>query len=159
MKNYIKLFCLTFFSLIIVISCKKEIDYHPEWDPSTMSGKIDGVLLRCSLLAAQTNVIGDKKTLQIVGQNGNSAFSLTIVDFKGVGTYPVTSPNLAMYIANSPVLQNTFMAIDEGNIKITAYTDQKIKGTFEFKGYNQNGNSKTAVSITDGTFDMPYSNE
>lgn len=159
MKNYIKLFCLAFFCLLTITSCKKEIDYHPEWDPSFMSGKIDGVLLECPLLAAQTNVIGEKTTLQIVGQHNNKAFTLTINDFKGVGTYPVSSPNEAIYIANSPKLQNTFTAIDEGNIKITSYTDQKIKGTFEFQGYNQDGNIITSVNITNGTFFMPYSKQ
>lgn len=139
--------------LIITSSCKKEIDYHPEWDVSSMSGKIDGVLLQCTFATAQTYVIGGKTTLQILGNKVTSGFSLVINDFKGVGTYTLSDSNIATYLPNTAGLQDAYLSNSNGTIKITSYlADKYIKGTFEFKG--QNYVTSDTKTISEGQFSI-----
>ncbi|MCZ4223635.1 DUF6252 family protein [Pedobacter rhodius] len=139
------LFCISF------SSCKKEINYHPEWEVSTMSGKIDGVLLKCTLASAQTYTIGSTTMIQISGSKGNIGFTLMINNFKGIGTYSIADSNIATYLEGNSGMQDAYMALSKGTIKITSYSaDKLIKGTFEFEGEN------TAISktknITEGQF-------
>lgn len=138
--------------LLITSSCRKEIDYHPEWDSSSMSGKVDGVLLQCTIATAQTYAIGGKTIVQISGNKGITGFSLMINDFKGVGTYSL-SDNMAIYLLSTSGLQDAYMGTSSGTIKITSYlADQYIKGTFEFKG--ENYVTSATKSITEGQFSI-----
>ena len=141
---------MAFLCLLFITSCNKKIDYHPEWDVSTMSGKIDGVLLQCTSASAQSFVLGAKTTLQIIGNKGNSGFSIMIDDFKGVGTYNVSDQNLATYLLGTAGLQDAYISSSTGSVKITSYTENLIKGVFEFKGQNiLNSDTK---NITEGQF-------
>jgi len=148
-----KLSLLALVCLLITSSCKKEIDYHPEWDTSSMSGKVDGVLLQCTFTTAQTYVIGDKTTLQISGNKVTSGFSLVIIDFKGAGTYTISDSNMATYLPNVTGLQDAYLSTSNGTIKITSYlANQYIKGTFEFKG--QNYVTSATKTISEGQFSI-----
>ena len=148
-----KLFFLAFICLIITSSCKKEIDYHPEWDVSSMSGKVDGVLLQCSFTTAQTYTVNGKTSLQILGNKENDGFSFLIDDFKGNGIYSLASNNIATYLSGVSGLQDAYLGAS-GTIKIVSSTDKMIKGTFDFKGQNiSNGVTK---SITEGQFSINY---
>lgn len=132
-------------------SCKKEINYHPEWDVSSMSGKIDGVLLKCTLASAQTYTVGTETIIQISGSKGNVGFTLMINNFKGVGTYNIADGSIATYLEGTSGTQDAYMALSKGTIKITSYSaDKLIKGTFEFDGENI-VTSKTK-NITEGQF-------
>jgi hypothetical protein len=150
-KLSFKFFLLALTCFIFTTSCKKEIDYHPEWNLSSMSGKIDGVLLECTLATAQTYVVGGKTTIQISGNKGLNGFSLMIDDFKGVGTYNVADNNQGVYLTGVAGLSDSFIGLKEGTIKITSYEDQKIiTGTFEFKG--ENPTNSATKNITEGKF-------
>jgi len=152
-KTYLKLFLPALICLLIISSCKKEIDYHPEWDVATMSGKVDGTLLTCTVASAQFFTSNGKTTLQIIGNKGEAGFSLMVDDFKGAGTYNLTDNNLATYLATTNGLQDAFLSSSAGAIKITSYTPDKIiKGTFEFKG--ENIFTSTTKTITEGQFSM-----
>ncbi|TCD11116.1 hypothetical protein EZ449_06375 [Pedobacter frigidisoli] len=153
MKIYFRLILLASLCLIFTSSCKKEIDYHPEWDKSAMSGKIDGVLLECTLATAQFYVVGTKTTLQILGNKGTSGFSLMINDFMGTGTYKVADNNMAIYLLGIAGLQDAYQGYEIGTIKITSYTENKIiKGTFEFTGKNYS--TLVNKNITEGQFNI-----
>ncbi|SER54902.1 DUF6252 family protein [Pedobacter rhizosphaerae] len=141
---------MAFLCLLFTTSCNKKIDYHPEWDVSIMSGKVDGVLLQCSSASAQTFVVGAKKTLQIIGNKGSSGFSIMIDDFKGAGTYNLSDQNLATYLLGTSGLQDAYLSSSSGSVKITSYTEKQIKGVFEFKG--QNIVSLNTKNITEGQF-------
>jgi len=146
-----KLSLLAVVCLLITSSCKKEIDYHQEWDLSTMSAKVDGVLLQCTLATAQVYDVGGKISAQISGFKGTTAFTLVISDFKGVGTYALSDYNLATYLTGTSFFQDTYIGNTSGTIKITSYlADKYIKGTFEFKGENQS--TATSKTISDGQF-------
>jgi hypothetical protein len=151
-KVLFKFSLLALVCLLITSSCRKEIDYHPEWDSSSMSGKVDGVLLQCTIATAQTYAIGGKTIVQISGNKGITGFSLMINDFKGVGTYSL-SDNMAIYLLSTSGLQDAYTGTSSGTIKITSYlADQYIKGTFEFKG--ENYVTSATKSITEGQFSI-----
>lgn len=40
---------------------------------------------------------------------------------------------------------------------ITSEAGDKLKGTFAFKAPNENTTINTSVTVTDGTFDLPFS--
>jgi Family of unknown function (DUF6252) len=154
MKVPFKLSIFALLCLLITSSCKKEIDYRPDWDSSSMSGKVDGVLLQCTMATAQIYVIGGEITVQLTGNKGiNTGFSLMINDFKGVGTYSLSDNNLAAYIQNTSNLQDAYTGTSSGTIKITSYlANQYIKGTFEFKG--ENILTSAIKTITEGQFNI-----
>lgn len=140
------LLCVTF------SSCKKEINYHPEWDLSSMSAKVDGVLLECSIVTAGFFPDGGKTTIQILGNKGEAGFSLMIDDFKGVGTYNTSDSNMAIYLTNVSGT-GTFMSTAKGTIKVTSYTaENNITGTFEFEG--ENLATSVIKNITEGKFSI-----
>lgn len=151
MKLPFKLSLLALICLLITSSCKKEIDYHQEWDLSTMSAKVDGALVQCTLATAQVYDLGGKISAQISGFKGTTAFTLVISDFKGVGTYALSDYNLATYLTGTSFFQDTYIGSTSGTIKITSYlADKYIKGTFEFKGENQS--TATSKTISEGQF-------
>ncbi|MFC3559636.1 DUF6252 family protein [Pedobacter jamesrossensis] len=153
MKVSFKLFALALICLFFTQSCKKVIDYHPEWNTSSMSAKIDGILLECTLATAQFYNIGTQTSVQISGIKEVSGFSLMINDFKGVGTYSVADNNIATYLSSNTGPSESYMANAIGMIKITSYTDQKIiTGTFEFKG--ENVVTSAAKTISEGKFSI-----
>lgn len=153
MKLAFKFALLAVLCLFVTSSCKKEIDYHPEWDSSTMSGKIDGNLLQCTLASAQFYTLDKKTTIQIVGNKGLKGFGLTIDDFKGIGTYKVADHNIATYMEGTAGLQDAYYGTSAGTIKVTSYlADKYIKGTFEFKG--ENIAALASKTITDGQFSI-----
>ncbi len=118
-----------------------------------MSGKVDGILLECTTSAAAFYPLGSKTTVQIIGSKELSGFSLTIDDFKGVGTYNVSGTNMAIYLKGVNGLQDAYLGITNGTIKIISYTENKIlTGTFEFKG--ENSNTSLQKTITEGKFSI-----
>ena len=153
MKVSFKLSLLALVCLFITSSCKKEVDYHQEWDLSTMSGKVDGILLQCTLATAQVYDVGGKISAQISGFKGTSAFTLVISDFKGLGTYALSDYNLATYLTGTSFFQDAYIGSTAGTIKITSYlADKYIRGTFEFKGENQY--TSISKNITEGQFNI-----
>ncbi|KIA93305.1 hypothetical protein OC25_12745 [Pedobacter kyungheensis] len=153
MKATFKFALLAVFCLFITSSCKKEIDYHPEWSLSTMSGKIDGNLLECTLASTQFYTLDNKTTVQIIGNKGVKGFGLTIDNFKGVGTYKVADHNIATYMEGAASLQDAYYGTSAGTIKVTSYlADKYIKGTFEFKG--ENIAALASKTITEGQFSV-----
>lgn len=118
-----------------------------------MSGKVDGILLECTTSAAAFYPLGNKTTVQIIGSKELSGFSLTIDDFKGVGNYNVSVSNMAIYLKGINGLQDAYLGITNGTIKIISYTENKIlTGTFEFKG--ENTNTSLEKTITEGKFSI-----
>lgn len=152
MKVPFKLSLLALICLLITSSCKKEIDYHQEWALSTMSAKVDGALVQCTLATAQLYDVGGEISVQISGNKGiNTGFSLLISNFKGVGTYKLSDNNMAVYLLSTSSLQDAYTGTSSGTIKITSYlADKYIKGTFEFKGENQS--TSTSKNISEGQF-------
>jgi hypothetical protein len=144
--------------LICLSACQKPIVFvegsgpggGPQTNGSSMSAKVDGVLVTCEFATAQSWVDNlGKKNIQLNGLKAPQAFIITWQDFKGVGTYDAL--NLIDYVAGitDPFLQGYFA--ESGVVKVTTYTDKVIAGTFEFVGVNSNGEKK---NITEGKFSI-----
>ncbi|RLJ79955.1 DUF6252 family protein [Pedobacter alluvionis] len=146
-----KLPLLALLCLLITSSCKKEIDYHQKWELSTMSAKVDGVLVQCTLATAQVNDEDGQISVRISGKKEiNTVFSLIISDFKGAGTYNLSDNNKAIYLLDTSG-SSDYIGNTSGAIKITSYlAKQYIKGTFEFKG--ENILTSTSKTISEGQF-------
>ncbi len=92
-----------------------------------------------------------ENTVQVIGRTGVSeAVSLMISDFHGVGVYDTVDRILATYSTSmEDPLQNTYMN-SEGTIKVTSFSNSRMKGEFQFTGKNGPGE---VVVITEGTFE------
>ncbi|PSQ78993.1 MAG: hypothetical protein BRD37_01475 [Bacteroidetes bacterium QH_8_67_23] len=80
------------------------------------------------------------------------------VDRGDTGTYVTTGRGITAEIATTYYTDrgfganNNFLAPEgEGTITIESYTEDQITGSFEFEGVANDG---TAVSVTDGSFDI-----
>lgn len=100
-----------------------------------------------TIIGTIPNLSGDTKSINIIFACSEFTSDLDLVNSDsdcGVGmNYQVTS-------FNDPNSSIVAAAIDEGTINIQEVTNEKIKGTFTFKGEDQNG---TAYNITNGFFD------
>ena len=145
------------FSLILLVniliagSCKKVV-------PSNFSSlkitiKVDGVKKEAS---GEKNVFSvfykDLNSMQIggnIGGSNNESINLSISEFHGVGEYDAeTSAFIGTYTTQLDVDHSYFSS--EGTVKVTSYTNDTIKGEFQFKAANPAGEVKT---ITEGKFE------
>jgi hypothetical protein len=120
---------------------------------SSMSAKVNGVLVQCNIAIAQIDPSGSSVILQINGLKDPEAFTLTFSDFKGTGSYNaadiVSMGSYVNGIANPFI--NAFNATS-GDIKITSYVANKvIVGTFQYVAENSVGDIK---NITEGKFSI-----
>lgn len=156
MKNFKSL--MLFFILLVIgtTSCQKPIEFVEGSGPGStyktaatifMSAKVNGVLVECETVAGLQDV--SNLILQLNGVKSSETFLLAFNGLKGVGTYNAADFNsFATYLNGTDALTNNFLA-DSGTIKITEFTGTTIKGTFDFKASNGNGEQKT---ITEGKF-------
>ena len=154
-----------FFSLLIALlffsSCQKPIVFVegsgpggtiPNFNSSSMSAKVNGVLVTCEFAYAQSYTQAGKLNMQLNGFKNPQAFVITWQDFKGVGTYNAADIiSSANYVAGitDPLTQGYFA--ESGTIKVTTYNDKVIAGTFEFEAANTLGEKK---QITEGKFSI-----
>jgi hypothetical protein len=142
--------------LICFSACQKPIVFvegsgpggGPKTNGSSMSAKVDGVLVECEFATSQSWIDNlGKKNIQLNGLKNPQGFIITWQDFKGVGNYDAL--DLVDYVAGitDPLTQAYFA--ESGTVKVTTYTNKVIIGTFEFIAINSNGQKKT---ITEGKF-------
>ena len=142
-------FCL----LLLIFSCAKKTEHlDVSAGVSMMKAKVDGKLVECSTSLVTFYEVGTKKTIQIVGNKGTEGFSITINDYKGVGSYDLSKDGIAVYLGNSTDAQATNYMADQGTLKITLSTEKMVTGTFEFTASNTAGTSEK--KITEGSFSI-----
>lgn len=132
----------------------------------TVSAKVDGANYSsdAALTSARHSGSGATGSLVITANtmNGRNITMSIMPGFNGVGTYPIGGganvTAIASYIemdaANPMDAQIWSGPFDEsvaGEIKISEITTTNVKGTFHFRGKNDNGSFK---EITDGSFDV-----
>jgi len=129
----------------------------PETNNSTnnLSAKVDGTTIGFTGEAISTTapIIGN--ILTIVTINGEKRMILGIIGYKGVGTYDLSTDGTGSYMKDQTPT-GSFTATS-GTLVITSEAGGKLKGTFSFKAPNENATINTSVTVTDGTFDLPYS--
>lgn len=124
-------------------------------ETGNMNAKIDGTKISFTTEAVLMLNSPLGKSMSIIGSNGVKTMSLSIYDFKGVGTYPVPGSSQCFY--NEDQSQTgSFYSENSGKVVITSANGNKIKGTFEFEAPNQDQNLNTKRNITEGKFEVTY---
>ncbi len=119
---------------------------------TNMSAKINGTVLDLdgdgNLI--KSSLVGDM--MMIMGTSGTKSISLSILNYRGNGTYNVSvSTGSAIYTEDFSA--DAIFTAKSGKITITSATATTIKGTFEFTGTNSANASR---SITEGKFDLSF---
>ena len=141
----------------------------------TIKGDVDGttIVTTTGSTTASSMVSGDYKTLQITGVYSSTgdggatiaeAFGLTIYGYTNEGTYNVTTESTDVILSFNRIIakpgQDTLFELwtarksspgTTGTIIITEATSTRVKGTFTFKGLQENGNLK---EVTNGSFNV-----
>ncbi|WP_316803845.1 DUF6252 family protein [Pedobacter nototheniae] len=149
-----------FVAAIALTSCKKDINYHPEWDKpivadAAMSAKVDGTYT--AFTAQATLITGSPlgKTLTIIGKNGDKIITVAIYDFKGAGVYSIDDLAQASY--NQDLTPSGSFMSSTGSVIVTSSTGTNIKGTFTFVAPNEDSQINTTKTVTEGSFNLAYS--
>jgi hypothetical protein len=167
-------------ALILFASCKKEISGLPEatqTGANTFGARVNGEMWipqqfgpfnASNLLEAR--LLGNNfylKAQNFASSPNESEFDLAIGGLTGTGTYslnvntnyPSQGVNYGYYVKRNltPINEWITSASNIGSITITRFdtTARIISGTFQFTGGEIN-NSASAVSVTDGRFDVKY---
>lgn len=156
--KYIALLLFVSLAILSLNSCKKKTDAAPVVT-STMSYKVDGIAK--TALNAGTTPGG--ASFGIFGEDAEGSVSIIIhnkrdsvtgypikTDLK-VGSYNLDNSLLEMWFSANPPQSDAFYFGYEGTLKITAVTDDRIKGNFEFTAADTSG--RFTKTITDGVFD------
>ena len=134
-----------------------------------LEAKVDGASFKSFAQSSSATVANDGNNLIIIASSTDAnGFAMTIFGYDGVGTYPLGGGanifNVASYSETDVDLNNPTNSTTElwqapyddtvvGEIRISEETDSKIKGTFEFRGKNVNGDG-SFKEITNGSFNL-----
>ncbi|MBW7870072.1 MAG: hypothetical protein H3C39_03310 [Flavobacteriia bacterium] len=170
-KNLLMIAALLFSSAVFTFSCKSDDDGGGGGGAGSgeITAKVDGTTVTTiELTTAASNANGNLMILgNDGGQNPNKAFTMTIVGFDGPGTYPVGGGanifNVCTYTQtdasnpSNPVATVWSAPYDDnqvGEIKVSEVTSTYVKGTFSFKGKDQEGG--TIKNVTEGSFNVKF---
>jgi hypothetical protein len=164
----LKILSLFLFASLVLTSCKKDDDGgdDPQVAAGTMTAKVDGAnfeSLEGTVVAQESNSGGVRVMAISAGTVDSENIQMIIQNFDGVGTYELNLANIGTYSylpdPNNPDPSTVvvYMAVNGttsgGEVNISSYTADRVKGTFSFTGYNIQDTSDT-VSVTNGSFDM-----
>ena len=129
-------------------SCKKD---DPVQDPPFPSSRLSATVDGHSFLSTDLSAVLSGTWVSILGKlnAGNSkesAITLTMPHFNGLGTYPIDSANKGSYTE----VGGSYHA-QSGNIIVTTDNSVHIVGKFSFEAAAGNGSSK---AVTNGSFDF-----
>ncbi|WP_199140851.1 DUF6252 family protein [Pedobacter sp. ASV12] len=160
MKNFRSIILLLSLLTLGLSACQKPIDFPegsgPGGTKKTISAffkaKVNGVWVECNITTVQLYNTPNP-TIQISAFKGaTDGFTIALQDYTGVGDYSLGSLNTASYVNDfKNPFSNNFIA-EKGNVKITSANAKTIKGTFEFSGFNIDGNA--TKEITEGSFEL-----
>lgn len=148
-------------------SCKKDDDGGGDGSAAagTVSAKVDGSSFKSLEMTSFATLTSSTLILQGSDTSGK-AISIVMNNYDGPGTYEFSDSNVFVvgtYIQtdiNNPTNSQTWTAPYEnsgvvGEINISDKTDTNIKGTFNFKAKNSNGDG-SMKNITDGSFNLKF---
>ena len=124
---------------------------------STMSAASFAVKAGTLLSVTGSTLTGESISVMIYNFNGNGTYNvITGDDLGAIFTYTKIDMN------NPQNTNNTWVAPLDGNtaatgtVTVTEYTDQKVVGTFSFKGANELGTFK---NVTNGLFNVNFTQQ
>ncbi len=163
---------LLLFVSAAIVACNKSDDDGGE-DPTggtgTLTAKIDGTNFTADIaVQAQISAAGQGEALAISGGTSQSEnLQMIIQGFSGEGTYNLNFTNIGTYSyipdpsnpdPTTAVIYSTVNGTQSvGELNVSSYDGDTIKGTFSFTGYNLNDPNDT-VSVTQGSFNLTVTN-
>ncbi len=162
---------LALFVSLAVTACKKDDEGgdDPQGGEGTLTAKIDGQSFSADIaVQAQISDAGQTDVLAISGGTSQSEnLQMIIQGFDGVGTYDLNFTNIGTYSylpdPNNPDPNTVKIYISingtqsTGEVNVSSFDGDNIKGTFSFTGYDVN-NQSDSVTVTDGQFNLAVTN-
>ena len=150
----------------LTIACNKSDDDGGE-DPQVTTGTFKAQVDGGSFEGIEGTVVAqlNSGTMAISGgTNASENLQMIVMGFDGTGTYPLNFTNIGTYSylpdpnnpdPNTVVVYTTVGDAmgNNGEVKVSSYDGNIIKGTFTFTGFNLDNMSDT-VSVTSGQFEI-----
>lgn len=166
MKNFKRILVLLMIGLTVV-ACKKDDDGgdDPAGGSGSFSAKVDGAnyVSLDGTVAAQVQQSGPNEILAVSAGTANSEnLQFILQGFDGVGTYELNFISIGTYSIlpdtsdpSSVIIYTTVTpdASAAGEVNISSYDGDTVKGTFNFTGYRNDDTTQT-VSVTEGEFNV-----
>ncbi|MNY12412.1 hypothetical protein D3C86_1454920 [compost metagenome] len=129
-------------------------------------GRADG-----ALMASTSGITGSLRTspvsqLTLFGRYGAETnfggFDLSLIPFNGPGTYPLgrMEQSLGLFrLDKQPLANYVYSSATEGSsgsVIVTSFSNNVVRGKFEFTAKNNLGESKT---VTEGEFEVKVENQ
>lgn len=171
--NQIMLLIMTL-SFVAFTSCSSDDDGGSPGTAASgvLVAKVDGAGYQSMEISSSATIAtqGGATSLILIASNSDgNAFSFTIFNYTGVGTYQFdgsisTGVNVASYSETNVDLNNPLNSTTElwqapyenlsvGSVSISEETDTAVIGTFEFTCKNLNGD-QSIKTITEGSFNL-----
>lgn len=164
--KYVVIILLT----IVSVACNKSDDDggdNPQGGEGTFTASIGGTNFSGSVAAnaTESNANGVTIITMLASDADGKAINIIINPFDGPGTYDISDDSVfttASYTeadVNNPMNSMIWVAPYAnsgmvGQINVSEKTDASIKGTFNFEGKLQNGDS--LKNITNGAFNLSF---
>ena len=151
---------LLYLSLFILFSCGNTEDNMNASFSNSLSATINGTIFTAEEVVVVKSADPNTGASVVVitgtaGANSEDVINFNLFNISNAGTYPLGSnSNWASYTEN--VLNTTDIFVtttNSGNITITEFNDNGIKGTFEFEAQ---GSSKNVIQVTNGQFESTF---
>jgi len=170
MKTLKNLILVLLVSLAVTACSKKDDDGGDGGTAGSgeVTAKVDGSSFSSLEIASTASISsGGNTVVTLQGSDASGKGIIIIINpFDGVGTYEIGDSSvftLATYVeanASNPQNSQTWSAPYEdsgvvGEINVSEKTDTNIKGTFNFKAKNVNGD-QSIKNITNGSFNLSF---
>ena len=158
----LKILSLFLLASMVLVSCKKDDDGgdDPQAASGTLMASVDGTSFESDASLTQVQVLNNGSVLAITGPKAQETIQFNVNAYSGVGTYDVSPTTIASYgIVTDPsdpvgsVI--TYVAVTDGELRISEDTGSNIQGTFSFVGVNPLDTSDT-VTVRNGSFNIDY---
>ncbi|PVW17121.1 DUF6252 family protein [Marixanthomonas spongiae] len=165
----IKTISLILFVSLSLLACKSDDDGgdDPQGGEGNFTAKVDGNSYKgmSGTVVAEVSGNGAGQTLAVSGGTSKSEnLQVIIIGFDGEGTYQLNFTNIGTYSylpdpnnpdPNSVVVYTTVGDAQNnyGELKVSSYDGDSVKGTFSFTGYNLDDLNDT-VAVTEGSFNI-----
>ncbi|QNJ96992.1 hypothetical protein [Constantimarinum furrinae] len=168
MKTFKRILLLVCISLS-VLACKKDDEGgdDPAGGTGSFTAQVDGQSFEgiSGTVVAQVSASGNGEAIAISGgTNASENLQMIIQNFTGEGTYELSFLNIGTYSylpdpsnpdPNTVVVYSTVGDAQtiNGELNVSSYDGNTVKGTFSFTGINLNDPADT-VSVTNGQFNI-----
>jgi hypothetical protein len=166
----LKILSLFLFTSLLLVSCKKDDDTTGggSLDVGTLVAKVGGSNFSGDIVAIATETTaGGNTTIRLQASDATGKAMIILINgYSGTGTYEFSTAsnisNIATYTEaniSNPMNSKSWVAPYEnsgvvGQVNFTEKTATTVKGTFNFKGKEQNGS--TFKEITEGSFNLEF---